>query len=255
MGAEASPKNAPMAIDRASFDRHSEKARDFFEQQLKEYRLSAQDIEGQTLDQLKRSLATIEGLIANPDQLATYSVKSSAGAILASVEAHIEVKPLALLLERKALILDRIRLLSGDEKIESLRGLIETVADEEIKKKLEEEVNELQAQSQRLTEESEEAQLQAQSKRAAEVKLIEVEALERRWKVRQEFLARESVATIIGALLLVILTITQVVAMFSNTTATEIVNNSFLIILGYFFGQTVSRESRRTDLAKSEPSS
>lgn len=49
-------------------------------------------------------------------------------------------------------------------------------------------------------------------------------------------------ATYVGAFLLVVLTFVQVVAMFSPTTHnSEIINNAFLLILGYFFGQSVGR--------------
>jgi hypothetical protein len=49
-------------------------------------------------------------------------------------------------------------------------------------------------------------------------------------------------ATYVGAFLLIILTIVQVAAMFSETLHTsEIINNAFLLLLGYFFGQSVAR--------------
>ena len=62
-----------------------------------------------------------------------------------------------------------------------------------------------------------------------------------RSEVWRSFLERESVATIVGAILLVTLTVTLVTAMFIGTAASDVVSSSFLLILGYFFGQTASR--------------
>jgi hypothetical protein len=43
-----------------------------------------------------------------------------------------------------------------------------------------------------------------------------------------------------------------VVAMFVGTTATAVVTNAFLLILGYFFGQSVARERAETKDARRE---
>jgi uncharacterized membrane protein YoaK (UPF0700 family) len=64
---------------------------------------------------------------------------------------------------------------------------------------------------------------------------------ERRYRIIKSFLARESVATIIGAILLFCLTIVLIVAAFMHTALPEIINNAFLLILGYFFGRETNR--------------
>ncbi len=61
-------------------------------------------------------------------------------------------------------------------------------------------------------------------------------------EIRQSWLYRENIASIVGAILLLIFAATLVVAMFVGTTATDVVTNAFLLILGYFFGQSVARE-------------
>ena len=73
--------------------------------------------------------------------------------------------------------------------------------------------------------------------------LIQEEAFERRTqtrlKVYEQFLARESIASIVGGVLLVVIVVALLVAMFAGKTDAKIIENGFLVILGYFFGQTV----------------
>jgi hypothetical protein len=68
-----------------------------------------------------------------------------------------------------------------------------------------------------------------------------------RARIWQRFFARESVATLIGALILLTLTICLIVAMFTGTEISTVLSNSFLIILGYFFGQTTGQALAKTD--------
>jgi hypothetical protein len=66
-------------------------------------------------------------------------------------------------------------------------------------------------------------------------------------KVWQALLTKEWVATIVGSLILVLFAGSVVWAMFSHTQVTEIVSNAFLVLLGYFFGQTVARGEHRPE--------
>lgn len=58
-----------------------------------------------------------------------------------------------------------------------------------------------------------------------------------------QLIQKEVVATLIGAFLLVMLIIIFGRAMTSGIPTTDILNNAFLLILGYFFGQTTSKSS------------
>ncbi len=62
--------------------------------------------------------------------------------------------------------------------------------------------------------------------------------------MRKSMLEREPAAVLIGGLLLLILTGTLIVGMFTSTEIPEILGNSFLLILGFFFGQTTHRGGR-----------
>ena len=68
---------------------------------------------------------------------------------------------------------------------------------------------------------------------------------ERRSQMRKAWFGRESVASIVGAFLLLALGISLIVAMFIGTSPTEVVTSAFLLILGYFFGQTAARARTR----------
>jgi len=72
-----------------------------------------------------------------------------------------------------------------------------------------------------------------------------VELFERRTKIWLEILGRETVATIVGGILLLMLVIADIVAFILEKQLPEILQNTLLLILGYFFGQTVARASKK----------
>ena len=122
--------------------------------------------------------------------------------------------------------------------------MIETIADNDVRSKLEEQLMNLEGESAHLleqTEEVEQAQDNEQKRLDAELSEASVERLERRLRVWKSFLERESMATVVGSILLILLTVCLLIAMFFGVQASEVVSNAFLLILGYFFGQTVSR--------------
>lgn len=63
---------------------------------------------------------------------------------------------------------------------------------------------------------------------------------ERRWRMRRSLLEREPAAVLIGGLLLTVIATALLIGMFTNTAVPEIVSSAFLLILGFFFGQTAS---------------
>jgi hypothetical protein len=130
-----------------------------------------------------------------------------------------EIGILPLLLERKSLILSRTKSLVGERRIESLNDLVATVADPELRAKIESELSVIAAQSRRLAEqESTVAQAQSEQIAKREEALAKAKAeadlLERRLRAWTGFFAKESMATYVGAFLLIVLTFVQVAAMF-----------------------------------------
>ncbi len=71
---------------------------------------------------------------------------------------------------------------------------------------------------------------------------LQLEVAERKAAIRRSWLERESVASMIGAFLLLALGIALIVARFIGATPPEIVTTAPLLILGYFFGQTTNRK-------------
>lgn len=75
---------------------------------------------------------------------------------------------------------------------------------------------------------------------------FEAEMLERKSKVWFRLLERESASTIIGGILLILIMGFHVISPFLKVTIPETLDNAFLIILGYFFGQSTAGGSRRS---------
>lgn len=219
-------------------------AEKIFEPRLRELRLAADQIEGQTLEQLQESLDRVNYALANPQSFGEVNVALSVqgGQVVPIVTSEDKgnvqkVGVLPVLLDRKRLILARIRELGGQSA-------------EQLLEKLSSDTDGTNGATQQVAAEALEQLRAAQSagRQAAEldqdlVRRRELVAIyERKAKVWQSFLARESVASIAGGILLLLLAATLVVAMFVGTTATDVVANAFLIILGYFFGQAATRE-------------
>jgi hypothetical protein len=207
------------------------------EPQLKRLGLSVEQIEKQTLGELEQSLTKINDGIADPETFGPLKL------------GNIELGILPLLLERKSLILSRIKSLVGEQRIESLQDLVATVADPELRAKIKSELSSIAEHSRRAAEQ-EIAAIQAQAeqitKRDVAVATLSAELFERRLHALTGFFTRESMATYVGAFLLIVLTFVQVVAMFLGATyKSEIISNAFLLLLGYFFGQSVARTAPR----------
>ena len=231
------------------------KSHDFFSPQLSRLNLSEQKINNQKLEELKQSLEIVNGALQEPNSFGTFRYKFNAngGLIVVTQDQthyHAEIGVLPILLERKKSILEKIKIINEKEKIENLREIFKEVPEGEIRNKLEKELvtlekttKEIQKEEKKLelAEEEEELKL-IQSKN--ELELARVEIFERRSKVWRSFLERESASTILGGILLFIITICQLVAMFTQIETTQIINNAFLLILGYFFGTTVSKVNK-----------
>ena len=77
------------------------------------------------------------------------------------------------------------------------------------------------------------AQMQAQAD-------IDMKKAKTKSEIWQSFLARESIASIVGGLLLILSIAAVFIAMLLKLTLPDIITNSFYVILGYFFGQATS---------------
>jgi ABC-type multidrug transport system fused ATPase/permease subunit len=215
-------------------------AETIFEPRLRELGLGTDQITDQTLEELQDSLERVNDALKNPQSFGEVNVKitAEAGVLLvarSSTESHQTLGILPLLLDRKRLILARIRELGGRSAEELLERLAAGDTGSEVAAKEAAEALEQLRTARSAGRQS--AELDREVIRRREL----VEISERRAKVWQSFLARESVASIAGGLLLVALALSLVIAMFVGTETTDVVTNAFLIILGYFFGQSATR--------------
>lgn len=80
------------------------------------------------------------------------------------------------------------------------------------------------------------------SETEAKIKLEQqrIDGLERKSKIWLSFLQRESAASIIGGIVLLMLTVSLISGMIFGRES-QILSNGFLVILGYFFGQSSSK--------------
>ncbi|WP_069885168.1 MULTISPECIES: hypothetical protein [Streptomyces] len=129
--------------ERAQFvtDPTEQAAERMFEPKLEKLGLTREKIEAQSLEELQTTLVTVNHAIDHPDSFGVLKMKMTAnmGAIIVrnEAEAHIEVGILPILLERKALILERINALRPTEQVRSFRQeVINTVTDPEMQEHL-----------------------------------------------------------------------------------------------------------------------
>ena len=228
-----------------------------FEPRLRELSLGVDQIAQQTLQELQDSLDRINDALRNPQAFgeAKILLTADSGAVVArsSSDHHLTIGILPLLLERKRLVLSRIRELGGRNAEAALERLAsggngsgntqqeaaQALKQLRVAREATQEVVELDRDLVRQRE------MLALSERRAVLS-------ERRARVWQSFLARESMASIAGGILLLLLAGSLIVAMFVGTATSEVVSNAFLVILGYFFGQSVGRDRAKRD---DEPSS
>ncbi|MEU9780745.1 hypothetical protein AB0H92_07150 [Streptomyces phaeochromogenes] len=122
-------------------DRLEEAAEQFFAPTLKKLKLTVEQIEKQSLTELQASLDTVNEAISYPASFGVMRVMLTAdvGVVItkAKSEAHMEVGILPVLLERKALILERINLIRPTEQIRDFRQEVtEKVRDPQIREQL-----------------------------------------------------------------------------------------------------------------------
>jgi hypothetical protein len=114
-------------------------------------------------------------------------------------------------------------------------------ADDPIRQALQDELADLRKDEEQLAALAAQAKENLSQSEDTSRLVIEAEIKTEWWKTR---LGRESIASIVGGLLLLSLGVSVIVAMFTSTEATDIVANAFLIVLGYFFGSaSVGRAS------------
>ena len=128
--------------------------------------------------------------------------------------------------EEKSALLDKAisDVESIDKKFDNLQNIIINISDTEIRNKMNDELSSLKEET--------ELKIKLEQQR--------IDGLERKSKIWLNFLQRESAASIIGGIVLLMLTVALISGMIFGKES-QILSNGFLVILGYFFGQSSSK--------------
>jgi len=226
----------------------------YFEPRLRDLGLDRESIAAQqSLEDLDASLKRIDKAIEDADAFGSVRISRDGSLVLserAGDEGTAVLGARVVLLRRKQEILDRIQGLRAEAAEQSLQRAGKPDQDPEgAAKASEDALTHLEKFRSART-----ASAALQPERAPEeAKLVEVETelilrqadrekREQDRDIRQSYLKKELVASLVGAVLLLTMGGALVIAMFVGTAASDVITNSFLLILGYFFGQSLSRD-------------
>ena len=213
------------------------------EQLLDQTNLSEEHIQAQTLPELKQSLERMNQLIEN--------LKKSIGAthFKSELVGQASIYTMPLLLERQKMVIDRIRQLESEEEITKLVIVARTDAATDVEQGIAhiKTMNETWVAVSLENERARNEALEAANKVSEETLRRRGKAAEARgrWLTLPRFIENESVPTIISAFLVVIIVLFLLVFSLLRVTTPQILNDAFLVILGYFFGQAVAKATAR----------
>src|SRR5262249_2384076 len=155
---------------------------------------------------------------------------------------------LPLLLERQKMVIDRIRQLESEEEITKVLAVVRNNTATDVQQELEnmKSINEKWVAISIENERARNEALEAANKVSEEtLHRQEKAAARRRWQEMPKFIENESVPTIISAFLIVVIVIFLIVFSLFHVTSLQVLNDAFLVILGYFFGQAVVKSTTR----------
>lgn len=160
--------------------------------------------------------------------------------ILEQTRTHIPFSLVDFINELLDKVRDKIYDIEQFSKVMSIKELVNKLQETEIKEKLTSEIEDLEA----VKKEQELSKLSEKDKFQEEIELGKhrAEMFAKRTDTFLKFLNRESIASIVGSLLLFIMGICLLVMMFLQKEPIKIIESAFLLILGYFFGH-----SKKTD--------
>jgi len=213
------------------------------EQLLDQTNLSEEHIQAQTLPELKQSLERMNQLIENlKKSIGTASFKSE-------LVGQSSIYTMPLLLDRQKLVIDRIRQLESEEEITKLVRVVRSDTTTDVQQEIEsiKSMNETWVAISIENERAHNEALEAAQKVSEETLHSQGKAAATRgtWPAMPKFIENESVPTIISAFLVVIIVLCLLVFSLFHITTPQILNDAFLIILGYFFGQAVAKATVR----------
>jgi hypothetical protein len=213
------------------------------EQLLDQTNLSEEHIQAQTLPELKQSLERMNQLIENlKKSIGTAQFKSE-------LVGQASIYTMPLLLERQKMVIDRIRQRESEAEITKLVTVVRSDAGTDVQQEIAhiKSVNETWVAISIENERARNEALEAANKVSEETLHRQGKATAARgtWPGLPKFIENESVPTIISAFLVVIIVLCLLVFSLFHITTPQILNDAFLVILGYFFGQAIAKATAR----------
>lgn len=237
-----------------------DKAREYFSQQSQEKftlallanGLDKKELDDLNIEQLSEKLRQVNALLSSVAYIEnnTYFYNNNDDFIIISEDA----KGLAgfqfsiehALKHIADYILNRIKRLEQKKAVDALSQIAEEITNPQVKSKLDNELEKIVEQNKKY----EKMLADVENKHRDKLELLEVrkkvdlENLERISSIFLRFLDKESVASIIGALLLLYLGYNVVQMMKVGKEPIKIVESAFLLLLGYFFGHSTNKHSK-----------
>jgi hypothetical protein len=199
----------------------------YLEPRLIDAGLADEQIHSYTLEELEKSLGTVNTMLLNPQ-----------------TGGDLGKDRLAVLYSRKKLILERIIDLRGQDKLADIRRLVALEHDESLRAELGARIVELQAEFAEWRRRTKEVEDEAQAQVNGQTKLHKAEIAARRWKTVRSFVAKESLGTLVSGVLLVAIFLLLVYLSVFNEKRPEALEAGFLVTLGYFCGQANGTRAR-----------
>ena len=200
--------------------------------------LGKDQISQQSLKELNQSLNRIDSCIIRPKSFLQQKFKKTIES-----ETDFKLKIVPILLERRVFVLESIDELVSGRKIYNLKRLVERMPDISLKSSMEKNLDDLQIKNSFLKKENQKLEKLRLNIYSEQQKFSSIfkKLTERRDKKSKYFQSRESITTLIMGILLILITSLIAISLFVNIQIPDILNGTFLIILGFFFGQTIGR--------------
>ena len=211
--------------------------------------LGKDHISQQSIKELNKSLQRIDGCIVRPESFLKQKFKDTVNSV-----TNFKLIILPILLERRLFVLESIDELVSRRKIYNLRIVAKRISDISVKSSIEKILDDLQIKNSFLKKEYqklEKLRLIIYSEQQKFSSIFE-ELTERRDKTSNHFQSRDSMTTLMMGILLILITSIIAIAPFVNIQVPDILNGTFLIILGFFFGQTIGRLASFKETKKPE---
>lgn len=136
-------------------------------------------------------------------------------------------------------ITDRIANIEQNKTVNNISQIVKEISNVDLKNKLEEQFKELKDQiTNSIKSPIEKRTEMLVEKDQTEINKGKMEMMDKWSEIALKFIDRESIASIVGSLLLLGMGICIIIMMFKHEEPIKIVETSFLLILGYFFGHS-----------------